>query len=534
MLSLSASVRAQVRVEAIVPPAAPGGIAILPVGSAPAPLSLSAPVVGAALTPSLSLIAPALTAVPVAAPVAAAAPAAAFAAPADGPEAARAPEVVASEAPAAEATEPAKASAYERWSLPKSAEGAAWRFRDLPFFGSRLWDGARKIQELGAGAMGTVFAHPTRHASVVKVARAGYADSTGDFMSTDEEALDFEDHALAQLAAHDAAPKPLARLTVSGRPASERERIFGDTVARMKLDGRFGRQERGMVQYLLERVAAGGYVARDLNLGNIMIGTREGDWRRSAWIVDTLGVEERPELDDAGRVAEMLDSPVPWIAYQGLGLHRPLSRALDGAMNPEEGLFATTRTPLAWPKALRWTTLAALLGLMTVAPPVAHALVPAAPSALGLIPSWTTLIGLSAALGLAGIPLRLFAHRLAPWIMTRSKDEGADMLRDHPASAVPTLAIGAAVEEAFFRGLIFLGGALLLAKFLPWIAAFAVAAFASSFVFALIHGYGSVWTRVVGGLLYAGALVATGSLVLPIATHFAFNLSLYVYGRYLK
>jgi membrane protease YdiL (CAAX protease family) len=100
--------------------------------------------------------------------------------------------------------------------------------------------------------------------------------------------------------------------------------------------------------------------------------------------------------------------------------------------------------------------------------------------------------------------------------------------------AVPLLALGAASEEIVFRGALFLAGALLLHALLPAAAAIAAASFLSSMIFALVHGYGSVWTRVVGGLLYTAAFVASGSLLLPIAAHFGFNLALYVHGRYLR
>ena len=531
-LAFCASARAQVRVEAVVPRIAPAGVAAVPRGYS----SLS---LGALAAPPLSAsfsVAPSPYAA--AAPISAAgAPAALLpAAAASVPDAALPPS--AAERPAAES--PVTASAVEhpvdrnvgRWSLPKSEEGAAWRFRDLPFLSARLWDGSRAAPEAGAGAMGSVFVHPSRPDSVVKVARRGYADASGDFMSSDEDALDFEDRDLARLAALGASPRPLARLTISGRPASERERVYGSTVARLKKLRAFGPREHWLVHQLLGRIAEGGYVARDLNLGNIMIGRRGGDPLERAWLVDTLGVSSRPELDAQGRKALMLAEPVPWLAIQGLGLARPLGRMLDDALRPDRPLIPQDAKPLPWSKPRRYATLAAVLGALAFLPSLSHAL--AAPSALGILPSWTALAGAGVFLALAGIPLRIFAHRLAPWIMTRSKDRGVEILRTPPAMAVPELGIGALIEEIAFRGIAFIGGALLLMPFLPYAAAIAVASIASSLVFALIHGYGSVWTRVVGGMIYAGALVATGSLVLPIAAHFAFNLSLYVYGRYLR
>ena len=529
-LLLAASARSQVRVEVAAPRIEPASVAAAPSGIA-ASLAVPAPALLPAPSLRFSLNA---AAAPAAASLAAPLPATALPVPV-----AAAPQITAAAAVAMPAPE-SKITMDDwysrRWSLPRSKEGAAWRFRDYLIAGTRLWDGSQNARELGSGIMGTVFVHPTRPDAVVKVARRGYADATGDFMGSDDEtALDREDHALTLLAEIGAAPRPLERLTISGRPASARERIYGSTLAELKRARLFGAREHALVHDLLDRIAEGGFIAHDLHFENIMIGRRGGDQRERAWVVDTLGVSTaRDPLGAAGRKAHMLAAEVVWLAFKGIGFAKPLGRLLDGALHRDRPLLPDGQGALPWSKPRRYATLTVLLGALAFLPPLVHAALPSAPSALGILPSWTALAQAGVALALAGIPVRIFAHRLAPWMSRRSKDQGLAIVRESPASAVPALAIAALIEEFFFRGIAFLGGAALLLHVLPPLTAFAAASFASSLIFALTHSYGSVWTRVVGGMIYAGALLATGSLLLPIAAHLAFNLSLYIWGRYLR
>lgn len=539
----AATARAQVRVElSAVRPAVSGTVAVpAAIGVVPslapeltafaAPSFSPASSAGAA--PAADIAAPVVARIAPAAPALAALPAASmptiYLAPGDLPAT---PAHVEAVAPAPLPAAHPRDWQFHTWTPPAKEDASLWKFRDWPFFSRRLWDGEREAAPLGEGVMGSVFVHPSRPDAIVKMARRGYADAAGDSMApSDETVLAYEDYDLDRLAALDAAPRTLARVEVSGRPGSVRERIYGETVASLKRRGAFGARERRRVDELIARIADGGFVARDMNLGNIMIGRKGDDFFERAYLVDALGVHADDALDADGRRAQMLAQPVPWLAWQGFGVSRPLSRMLDDAQRPLG--FSVDRTPLAWPKWKRWTALAATLGTLAVAPALAHAGA-VSPLGLGLLPSWGMLAAVAAFIGVAGIPLRLFAHRLAPWVMTRSKDEGADMLRKGPLRAVPELFVGAAAEEFLFRCLAFVALTALLHAALPLVPAMAVASFLSSLGFALVHGYGSVWTRVIGGMLYAGAFMVSGTLLLPIAAHFAFNLSLYLYGRYLN
>lgn len=217
--------------------------------------------------------------------------------------------------------------------------------------------------------------------------------------------------------------------------------------------------------------------------------------------------------------------------------------ALSESVRPRksESKPAAEDKPYSWPKPARWLVLGSLLTLLSWAPPLLHAATqaPFAPMNLGLgafsdFGSWPLLIAVGVAAGVAGIPLRNFAHRLAPWTMKSKKNPTDGMVEKSLALIVPQIAFAAAVEEVAFRGLIFpMAASLLMAVLSPY-AALAAAGFAAALGFAAIHGYGPVWTRVVGALLYTVALVASGTLLLPIVMHFAFNMTLLLRERFKK
>ncbi|HXT00888.1 MAG TPA: CPBP family glutamic-type intramembrane protease [Elusimicrobiota bacterium] len=532
---------------AILLAAAPRAQAALPrVTLEAAPVTASAgSAVAAVLAPSLSpAVSPSALTAAAFTPLAFAAPSAPSFAPAmaAAPALAASPAALAPDAPAPAPVEPAaepRRWSFGRWSLPKE-DASAWSFRDSWIFSAKLWDGAERARSLGAGEMGSVFVHPSRPDAVVKVARRGYAEAAGQYMSDDETELSFEDYDLARLAALGAAPKPLSRVTVSGRPASVRERIYGETVRQLARRGAFKPRERDLVQDLLKRIADGGFAARDLNLGNIMIGRRGEDSEERAYLVDTLGLRIDPSLDGAARLADMLAEPVPWIAFKGLGLARPLGRMLDAKVNRFIDPVRVERTTIPWSKPKRYAALAGILGVLAVAPPLVHAVLPApfTPGVfnfgLGILPSAKALVAAGAAIGVAGYPLRILAYRLSPWTMRRAPSQQPALFRQHPILAVPNLFFVAGCEELVFRALVFGMGAGFLLAFAPALPVFAAVSLAAALGFALIHGYGPVWTRVVGAMIYAGAFLVSGSLLLPIVAHFSFNMLLYVRGRYFK
>ena len=110
----------------------------------------------------------------------------------------------------------------------------------------------------------------------------------------------------------------------------------------------------------------------------------------------------------------------------------------------------------------------------------------------------------------------------------------------HPSLAAPRLFFAAGVEELSFRAMVipFVAGltvtALTFIDILPVTPnlVFLIASFGSAYFFARIHRYGSVWTRVVGALIYTAQFAITGSLLFPTITHFFHNFFIYLHVRY--
>ena len=65
-----------------------------------------------------------------------------------------------------------------RKSLP-TVNASPWKFREIWFSSALLWDGVGLRRPLAEGAMGSVFAHPWKSDSVVKVARRSYNQLVG-------------------------------------------------------------------------------------------------------------------------------------------------------------------------------------------------------------------------------------------------------------------------------------------------------------------------------------------------------------------
>lgn len=232
---------------------------------------------------------------------------------------------------------------------------------------------------------------------------------------------------------------------------------------------------------------------------------------------------------DAGRI----DTPSPLSAAPAAGDAAGTARAEnDPRADPEPFTL-----PL-WKRALAVT---GILGFLAAVPSllnaaalqtVGQAILPSvsAGSVLSIFTQNAVLLmspwawGVAGVLALVGLPLRIFVFRLSPWSMHWLKDPGNGLAKKPLWVLLPLLAVAAASEELAFRAMAFGLSFVFLSTLMAAPLALAAASFFSSLVFALIHGYGPVWTRVVGGMLYSAAFAVTGSLLFITLAHMLFNL----------
>ncbi|MBI5209093.1 MAG: CPBP family intramembrane metalloprotease [Elusimicrobia bacterium] len=247
---------------------------------------------------------------------------------------------------------------------------------------------------------------------------------------------------------------------------------------------------------------------------------------------------------DIGGTGRALDA-VPTQASPAAGEGPRLGPAAEG---PSPKPRQTEPGPASWPAWKRYGVLSGLLGALAFVPTMlnatpfqtlagvaqpalAHGPLSMLIPTLGIFPNYLVMALAAIALGVGGLPLRMLAFKLSGWEMRSMPDSGDHLLRSPPWQVVPKLVFGAAVEELTFRGLLLPLAVLFLVPWMPQIPAFALGSFLVSLVFSLIHGYGSVWTRVVGGMLYSGAFAVSGTLFFPILMHLSFNLTVYFKER---
>lgn len=261
----------------------------------------------------------------------------------------------------------------------------------------------------------------------------------------------------------------------------------------------------------------------------------------------SLGITDGRTLFDGGRPGtRLVHEPVAPARRGDLRTYlRKADRRRTSGLRPSRLKAPAQKEiePFKWPFWKRATALTGILGTLAFLPSLLSAgivdvvqqaaatdlfAVLTANAGLLLNPiAWIAAI----ALAWGTIPLRILVYRLMPTVMRFKKDEQDELFNAPPWVTVPKLILGATIEEFAFRGLAF---TIVFAHLFPQLGlvlALAAASFLVSFGFAMIHGYGSVWTRVTGGMLYTGVFVATGSLPFTILVHFLYNLRLYMLHR---
>ncbi len=143
---------------------------------------------------------------------------------------------------------------------------------------------------------------------------------------------------------------------------------------------------------------------------------------------------------------------------------------------------------------------------------------------------WPAVAGLAA---LDAFVLDRWITKTAPTKLSGDTPKSVKKTLEQPLLVSLAIQAGMAVgEELAFRWFLF-GALWAFLAGLGWapLLAFAAASAASSLAFGLAHGYGRLWPRVFGGLLYCAVFAVTGNPLFPILLHFLGNASITVSDR---
>lgn len=146
-------------------------------------------------------------------------------------------------------------------------------------WGKPRWAG-QPLAFLGNGTYGSIFAHPTAPAAVIKFITNGI----GHTARREQCGLDAESSAQADR--HRIGPRFFVTGTIGTQPFLIKERIYGDTLAELLAQHRFGREEAMLMTALVHRMAGAGLMAVDARLANFMIGRTLDDLRPRAYCTD--------------------------------------------------------------------------------------------------------------------------------------------------------------------------------------------------------------------------------------------------------
>ncbi|MBI3564802.1 MAG: hypothetical protein HY079_06370, partial [Elusimicrobia bacterium] len=166
--------------------------------------------------------------------------------------------------------------------------------------------GGRSVPKLGRGFFGIVHPHPDVEGAVVKTDLPRKVGVLGEPPSMAEFRISRDRRTTLEAARVGAGPRLLGEGSVGGRPALVKERVYGDTVARLLEEGRFGGADHALVEELFLRIARSGITFVDIRPENVMLGRTLADPRRRAWLIDGGEAHAPRRAESAGDHAERL------------------------------------------------------------------------------------------------------------------------------------------------------------------------------------------------------------------------------------
>lgn len=156
-----------------------------------------------------------------------------------------------------------------------------------------LFHSGKKMTLLGKGGFGAVYVHPV-HEDVVLKLLAIQLDAALFGSQSAQDVFREDIRVTEKLAQVGAGPHLLGTISVDGRPATVKERVFGDTVESLFFERRMTPADVELIREMLIKMAEAGYHLNDLRLPNMMIGTTRTNPTRQAYLIDANDAPDFP------------------------------------------------------------------------------------------------------------------------------------------------------------------------------------------------------------------------------------------------
>lgn len=195
--------------------------------------------------------------------------------------------------------------------LPPSSIAA---LRGITIVGDGLVHAGAKLELLGQGHHGSVFAHPTNPDLILKLPYAQQGDRT---------TLREEKWNARKLSEAGLSPRYFRSVRVAGQHLLVKERVHGETFEALLKEGKFRAAEFRLFCSLLEGIKNSGFYMAGLGSDDFMIGTTRSSPHRRAFLIDAEEVMVLTSADESQRLRWAFDLETHF-SLGGYPLHNSL------------------------------------------------------------------------------------------------------------------------------------------------------------------------------------------------------------------
>lgn len=157
----------------------------------------------------------------------------------------------------------------------------------------KLFFNDEKMNLLGKGQYGAVYVHPVHEDAVLKLLNI-QVDAMLFSSQSAQDVFQEDIRVTKKLAQAGAGPCLLGTVCIDGRPATVKERVFGDTAETLFFERRLTEDDVELIRQMLMKMAQTGYHLNDLRLPNMMLGTTHANPTRQAYLIDANDAPDFP------------------------------------------------------------------------------------------------------------------------------------------------------------------------------------------------------------------------------------------------